>query len=89
MFFVVVVVITCYPLYYQSETTLESGIFSYKSHPYGHRYFVKEFLCIHTFIVHTELKLLGRWLPEAFFQLVQCFKYADNGAPDSMKSDPG
>ena len=80
-------------LCYQSETALESGIFSYKSYPHGHRYFVKELLCIHTlnFIVHMELKLLGRWLPEAFSQLVKCFKYADNGPPaiDSLKSDPG
>lgn len=44
-------------LYAQSETTLDSKPFSYRTHPHGHVYFIKEFLCSHTlsFIVHLEL----------------------------------
>lgn len=45
---------------YRSETILDSIDYRYRSHPYGHMYFVTEFLCSHTlsFIVHLELDWL-------------------------------
>lgn len=42
----------------QSETTLGSRSFSYRTHLQDHMALVKEFLCSHTgsFIVHLELE---------------------------------
>lgn len=48
----------CCILYYQSETTLDSGLFSYRTHPVViHMYFVKEFLSSHIFSFNAQLEL--------------------------------
>lgn len=66
-----------------SEPTLDPKTLAYRSHPRGHVYFVKEFVCSHnlSFMVHWADCHL-----EIFHQIVQCFKCADNGPPGF---DPG
>lgn len=48
------------PLWYQSETTIDSKPFSYKIHPHSQMYYIKESLCSHalSFTMHLELDWL-------------------------------
>lgn len=81
---------TCWSLCYWSKTKLDSRLFSYRNHLYGHMYFVREFLCSH-FKLCCAPGLLGLIVAWNSFLKLYCFKYADNESPGIRlsKSDPG